>query len=206
MHRPFRRWAWAIPILVAVSSPTTAADPPTPPADLLVVWSDPQRALPQKAYHALVRETEALFRHWGVALVTVAEGVDAGPGRRIRVVLLDEARLGDGGPGVLGQTHSAPTEFPAVWILVPNVRRTLDRAAADAAPRFLARALARVVAHELVHVLAPGLDHAPKGLMRSHLNALDLTLPSVVMDDAFRRALLEAVREGPEGPDAFGRP
>lgn len=192
MRRTTRGWAWAIPILLAVPSATTAADRPAQ-ADLLVVWSDPQRALPKWGQRALARETEGLFRHWGVRLATVAEDADAGPGRRIQVVLLDEERLGDGGPRVLGQTHSAPMEFPAVWILVPNVRRILERAAPDAAPRFLARALARVVAHELVHVLAPGLAHARKGLMRPHLNASDLTLPAVPMDDGFRRTLLEAV-------------
>jgi len=74
---------------------------------------------------------------------------------------------------------------------VPNVREILERKGWRSSPPVLARALSRVAAHEIVHAL--GLGHARRGLMRRGFAADDLTGPRVQLDDAFRRALLEAL-------------
>jgi len=135
----------AVLVLLAASTVATGDQAPVAQPDLVVLWSDPQHAVPKAARRDLVRETEEL----------------------------------------------KPLEFPAVWILVPNVREILERKGWRSSPPVLARALSRVAAHEIVHAL--GLGHARRGLMRPGLGASDLTGPWVQVDDAFRRALLGAV-------------
>ena len=90
-----------------------------------------------------------------------------------------------------------------MWILVPNVREVLEHAGEATSAPVLARALARVAAHEIVHTL--GLRHAPRGLMRRGLGASDLTRPWVQVSDRFQGDLLDAL--GPGARHAtLGRP
>ncbi len=60
--------------------------------------------------------------------------------------------------------------------------------------RELSRALARVTAHEVMHVLLPGRDHAEAGLTRGVLSREALVDPGEEIDpsvaEAFRSALL----------------
>ena len=181
----------AVLVLLAASTVATGDQAPVARPDLVVLWSDPQHAVPEAARRDLVRETEELFSRWGVALATSWEDCDQATTRQVRVVLLDQEQLAHGGKNILGQTSVKPLEFPAVWILVPNVREILERKGWRSSPPVLARALSRVAAHEIVHAL--GLGHARKGLMRPGLGASDLTGPWVQVDDAFRRALHGAV-------------
>src|SRR5260370_17751275 len=64
----------------------------------------------------------------------------------------------------------------AIWVFLRSVRWTLGhdpggrRSASDAEPRELALALARVVAHEVVHSIAPYEPHSHRGLMSHSLN------------------------------------
>jgi hypothetical protein len=183
-------------LVLAAAVSATGDDAPRERQDLTLSWSDPQRALPNVVMGELTREAEALFLRWGVRLGT-SEGVEGGDPPSIRVVLLDCTRLGTSPPRVMGQTSAARSASPAVWILVPNVRRVLDAAEGHAPQAVLARALARVVAHEVLHVLAPDLGHASSGLMRSHLRGSDLAAPWIPLDGSFRRALLDAVRPRP---------
>ncbi len=191
MRRSAGERALAILVLLAASTVATGAEASAVRPQLTVLWSDPQHSVPEAARRDLVREAEELFSRWGVALATSWE--DCGPAttRQIRVVLLDQAQLARGGRGVLGQTYVKPQESPAVWILVPNVREILEGRGGGASAPVLARALARVAAHEMLHAL--GLGHARRGLMRRGLAADDLTGPRIQLDDAFRRALLEAL-------------
>jgi hypothetical protein len=61
----------------------------------------------------------------------------------------------------------------------------------------LAKALGRVVVHELVHRIAPELPHARSGLMREDLGASFLTRRSVSLDEASAAAVLSALRSAP---------
>lgn len=191
VSRSARERVLAVLVLLAASTVATGDEAVEARPELVVLWSDPQHAVPEAARRDLVRETEELFARWGVALATSWEDCDQATTRQVRVVLLGQERLAHGGKNVLGETNVKPLEFPAVWILVPNVREILERKGWRSSPPVLARALSRVAAHEIVHAL--GLGHARRGLMRRGLAADDLTGPWVQLDDAFRRALLEAL-------------
>jgi hypothetical protein len=193
-------------VLLAASAAAIGEEEPVARPDLIVLWSDPQHSVSDDLRRQLVRETETLFRHWGVTAGTSLERLDTVPQPQVRVVLLDQAWLDSDGKRILGETHARPLEFPAVWILVPNVRGMLERTEWEARPGVLARALALVTAHEIVHVLAPGLHHTSHGLMRSGLAARDLARPTLGVSNAFRRALLEAVRQPTRGQVGLGRP
>jgi hypothetical protein len=191
MRGTARGSAWAVLVLLAGSAASAGEGQPVARPELVVLWSDPEQRVPAAVKRQLFSETAALFASWGVTLRS-SEGVDSEGLHDVRVVLLERTRLGDGGERVLGQTQVTPQEFPAVWILVPNVREVLESRGVVASSPALARALARVAAHEIVHVL--GLGHAPQGLMRRGLGASDLTSPWVRVSDGFQRRLLEAVR------------
>jgi hypothetical protein len=193
-------------VLLAGSMLAAGEDDPGARPELILLWSDPQRCVPEDVMDHLHRETAALFEGWGVRL-TSSEGLDSRDRHDVRIVFLDQARLDGRGKGILGETHLKPLEFPVVWILVPNVRGMLDHTEWGGVPGVLARALARVTAHEILHALAPGLGHASHGLMRPALGARDLAWGSVPVTDAFRRALLESLRRQPVASGAvLGRP
>jgi hypothetical protein len=193
-------WAWTA-VLLAVAAVAGGSDAPAESPALVVRWSDPQRTLPSALLRDLERQAETLFRRWGVRLRT-SEAGDAGDLRTIRVILLDCNRLGQSPARTMGQTSTVPSESPAVWILVPNVRMVLDAAERNAPGNALTRALALVAAHEILHVLAPGLAHASSGVMRSHLRASDLVEPGIRIDGAFRQALHAALRPHPQPIDS----
>jgi len=196
-------WGWAVLMLLAASTVAIGDEGPVARPDLVVLWSDPERRVPEAVKRELFRETAVLFASWGVT-VRSSEGLDSEGLHDVRVVLLERSRLGNGGERVLGQTHATPLEFPAVWILVPNVREILERKGGVASPPVLARALARVAAHEIVHAVA-AFGHAPSGLMRRGLGASDLTRPWIQVSNGFQRDLLDALR--PRARQAIlGRP
>ena len=195
-------WSGAILMLLAASTVAIGDEGPVARPELVVLWSDPEQRVPAAVKRELLRETAALFASWGVTLRS-SEGLDSEGLHDVRVVLLERSRLGNGGERVLGQTHVAPLEFPAVWILVPNVREVLEYGGEATSAPVLARALARVASHEIVHTL--GLRHAPRGLMRRGLGASDLTRPRVQVSDRFQEDLLDAL--GPRVRHAtLGRP
>ena len=67
------------------------------------------------------------------------------------------------------------------------------------ASRALAIALGRVVAHELVHALAPSVPHGT-GLMSAALTTRQLTAPSIPFDPEVGLAVQAALRGDPLGP------
>ncbi len=194
------RWGWAVLVLLGGATASAGDGQSTRRPELVVLWTDPEQRVPAALKRQLLGETAALFASWGVTIQS-SEGRDSGGQHDVRVVLLERLRLGDGGERVLGETHAQRLEFPAVWILIPNVREVLERRGGVASLPVLGRALARVVAHEILHVLGQG--HAPQGLMRRGLGASDLTSPSVRVSAGFERRLLEAlaprVRQAAEG-------
>jgi hypothetical protein len=100
----------------------------------------------------------------------------------IRVVVLDRlVREPETGRPVLGATSGESRTFPAAWVHLAGVRRTLDLSADPSTSplspretRDLGLALGRVIAHEAVHILAPTLAHG-RGLMARALGRHALT-------------------------------
>ena len=104
----------------------------------------------------------------------------------VRVTLLSKDRTRRSHPPM----GSALTKAPAsVFVLCPEIVWTLK----DGGDRWdrldLSNAVGRVVAHELVHVLAPDLQHARFGLMAPSLTARALTQPGVSLDPATTKTL-----------------
>jgi hypothetical protein len=70
---------------------------------------------------------------------------------------------------------------------------------APPASRALAIALGRVVAHEVVHALAPSVPHGT-GLMSALLTCRQLTAPSIPFETEVGLAVQAALRGDPLGP------
>jgi hypothetical protein len=172
---------------------------------LRLVWMDPTGV--GVGVEAAARdEARSLLRKMG-ATVSWRRG-DASelarPGE-VRVILLDRAAAVSG-KAVLGATPPRFEVAPFVWVHIPSVRAVIGldpRGHAfmtpPAASRALAIAVGRVVAHELVHALAPSVPHGT-GLMSASLTRRQLTAPSIPFDTEVGLAVQAAVRGNPLGP------
>lgn len=123
----------------------------------------------------LVDETSAIFEQMGVDIgwrrgrLGTVHG--AGSVREIPIILLKEppGRLRDQ-RDVLGLIHK--NQPAAIWVFVENVKLAIGVTTQGPSPAGsrLAIAVGRVVAHEMVHSLAPELGHTRNGLMRHALD------------------------------------
>jgi hypothetical protein len=177
-----------------VAGGAAEAGPAAGGAALSVTWHDPAHALPFDP-DRLAAELAGVLQGAGVALSWQAarpDTVTTGPG--LRVVLLPAGR--GLRPGVMGTVPRRSASRTA-WVSLANVERTLglDAPLAPRADRELSRALARVIAHELVHLVAPELPHSRGGLMAPRLGRGFLTAPGMRLAPA----VVAALRAGAEG-------
>jgi hypothetical protein len=187
------------------SVPLPATAPLVPPSTLHLVWLDPT-GIGVGVEAGARDEARSLLRKMGTT-VSWRRG-DAGEGARpgeVRVVLLDRT-TGSSGKAVLGATPQHFEVAPLVWVHVPSVRSVIGidpRAPAFSlappASRALAIALGRVVAHELVHALAPSVPHGT-GLMSAALTYRQLTAPGIPFETEVGLAVQAALRGDPLGP------
>jgi hypothetical protein len=126
----------------------------------------------------------------------------------VRVILLDRAAANRSGQPILGATPPSFDSAPFLWIHVPNVRAALGLrpdvplSAVDlGSVRSLGVAVGRVIAHELVHALAPSEPHG-RGLMSAKLTGHQLALPRLSVD----LAVGVAVRAGLRGEPSVSEP
>jgi hypothetical protein len=165
------------------------------------VLFDVQQAAPG-AYPTMAREVSRLFRdlHVEVSWRRAKPGDISGPDET-QVILMDSDGESSGqSRQVLGATRKHGLR--AVWVYLPNVTLTLGirREAAAWSLRQreeLACALGRVIAHELIHVVAPDRPHSSTGLMSSKLDRGLLVSPGVHLDPATRLALAGVLLAGP---------
>jgi hypothetical protein len=116
----------------------------------------------------------------------------------LRVVLLRSAGAGTD-RGALGSAKPRTLTAATVWVYLPTVARALDVeldvvATSPDSQRLLGLALGRVLAHEVVHVLAPELSHARAGVMRASLHPHLLTTGRPSLDAECRAALASGAR------------
>jgi hypothetical protein len=164
---------------VAPAGPLRAAPGAAAPARLPAVEIDfaalaPLTRTVMRRELAAVLAPAALLFDWRSA--GPAEETDRG---ELRVVLLASTGVGSD-RGALGSTARRGIVPPTIWLYVPNVAATLGLGHAGVAAGFEAQrrlgvALGRVVAHELVHALAPAVPHAEAGLLRARMHAFQLT-------------------------------
>jgi hypothetical protein len=99
------------------------------------------------------------------------------------------------GHRILGAALKDTTQAPVVWVYAPEVQAALGLARRPAsswtsAERLaLGRAIGRVAAHEVVHVLLPGRPHAPSGLMSARLDRTALQSQRLRVDARTAAAL-----------------
>jgi hypothetical protein len=100
---------------------------------------------------------------------------------RSRPSALDPWTMGSSNPG---------SSTPSIWVFCDNVARTLAAPGTTAdglAREAMGVAVGRVVAHELVHLLAPGRPHDRSGLFAAHLDGHALRAPGARLSPAFVR-------------------
>jgi len=124
----------------------------------------------------------------------------------IRVVFLDGPGRGlHADPSILAAARHALPD-PTIWVYTPSVRAALassGEAGSPAARRALGLALGRVLAHELVHVLAPDVPHG-HGIMAERFRMVGLgeTRPALLplcakaLDDGARAWAARSSRIG----------
>ena len=142
-------------------------------ADLALVFYDPQGALPS-GFERFATEVQAIFRGLGVETAWRVGGTyGQAPIPEVPVILLsrDPAKA-RGEARVMGLVRRDQQPQRAVWLFMEGVRFALGYPPHGEADYegAVARALARVAAHEIVHAIAPDVPHASEGLMRHALD------------------------------------
>jgi hypothetical protein len=155
------------------------------------------------AYGSMAAETRSILGALGVEI----DWTRARPGDtsrdEMRVILLnsDAARAGLS-PRTMGAAVPHEPRARSVWVYYPNLTRALglnriNLRAWSVPQRYLfARALGRVVAHELVHALLPDQPHTQEGLMSRSLDTKMLLSPQVEVGSELGDS---PEKESPEG-------
>jgi len=196
--------------LEGVLSPRRLAPEPPPAGPLVtrLVWMDPARAA--LGVDAVARdETRSVLRNLDVSVAwRVGEAGEVARPGEVRVILLDRVAARASGEPILGSTPPRFEGAPFVWVHVPNVRAAMGLrsagplAAVEASSvRALGVALGRVIAHEVVHVLAPSAPHG-KGLMSEKLTRYQLSAARLNVDPAVGLAVRASLRGEPSLPPA----
>jgi hypothetical protein len=199
-----------LPVLVLMCSllPVAMGSADDARPRLRLVWIDPTAAA-SFAYAGVRGEVQSILR---------AAGVDAEWDKRpagfvaagdIAVIVLDAepARVALR-PNVMGCVIKGDGRS-VLWVNLATVAQVLGLHAASRSSwsgeqrQQVATALGRVVAHEVVHAIAPELPHAARGLLSATLTASQLVHQRLRLDadsaGGFRqKVLLRRPLEGPE--------
>jgi hypothetical protein len=168
---------------------------------LRVLLFDPTKALSDPTTEAMGLEVRSIFRDLSVDVsFGVAEdgtNFGMGPGLEIPVIVLAQDPDRDRRKKrVLGLVVKEQKPERAIWAFVENVRWTLGEAprrglgpiASDESGMGIA--LGRVIAHEIVHAIAPDEPHARKGLMNHSFDRAFLLGDHAALDERCSRAFL----------------
>lgn len=189
--------------------------PPSPPSTtgradsgaIRLVWLDVNGVAPgvggiARAEARQILQKAGLDAAWSHG----SAGEESRPGE-IRVILDDRLRVDRmNRRPVLGATPVGSREHPFVWVHVPSIRATLGLAPrAPVRPlelhrrRNLGVALGRVIAHEIVHALAPSVPHGGQ-LMAARLTHQQLTAASLSVHPDVAGAVRERLHGWPDAP------
>ena len=189
------------PEFAAASSTRTARAHETA-SPVTLVWMDPEELL-RFGFQAMADEVENAFEEAGV-MVTWRKNVVTQDDDPLEIVITvrrsppPEWRLGD---HAMGTGFKVNDKRRVIYLFFDSVLRTLGfkyvepRVPTATETMLLARALARVVSHEVDHSIAPGAPHAEDGLMQSQLTREGLRKPRLRLSEPSIRALSAALQE-----------
>lgn len=178
---------WLALSLSALVAPRTAPAPE-------VVWID-LAGVPAIAEEAARREARAVLLEAGIALRwRMGRAQDLIGPRELPVVLLQrDVSARPGRARVLGACASRSAN-PRVWVYLANLAWTMglheyDEPLPTAQAILLGRAIGRIVAHEVIHAVAPAVEHARAGVMSARFDRRDLLSPRLRVDEVTRRGV-----------------
>ena len=176
------------------------------PLSLTLIWYDAYNLLPHR-FKTMSEEVQRIYDDFGVAVRWQRGRMDESDVEAARDPLKLNVMLHPGSASgwglkdnVMGVATHREGAKGSVYIFFPEVVSALgsDRSAGCArrpqAMHELARALGRVVAHEVVHVLAPTRPHTTNGLMKRRLGRRLLLQRSVHMDGKSARMVREEIQ------------
>jgi hypothetical protein len=193
----------ALAVLSLAAAPLAAeVDSARPVPVLHLVWVDPAEVATGSELVARA-EAETLFSRMGVTVSwrrgTPGEQMERG---ELWVILVGGSPESRSGSVVLGATKRGAV-CPAIWVRVPNVRRALG------VPRgpslfglggferhLVSVAIGRVIAHEVVHAVAPSVPHGT-GLTAANLTRSQLRAPTIAVEAEVALAVQASLRGSP---------
>jgi len=158
-----------------------AGSPPTPVTAVLM----PDGRYSPMAIREMGQEAAGILKHSGVTLRwRLGPSIQVSNGRLVVVRLRGRCEM-DGPsivikPGALGWAHKVNgTILPFTDLACDNIRGTIESADLPQshvqANVMLGRAMGRVLAHELYHIVADTAEHGGEGVSQSALSARELT-------------------------------
>jgi hypothetical protein len=196
-----------LPVAISATDWGTRAQP-----NVRVAWYDVEGFL-HADFDLVAAQVTAFFRKAGVTLVwrrgeirvsTQDVAVDELP----VIILGADTSASRGARPVFGTTMMSRSGSRTVTVFLDPIHETLGLHALrqTLSPMELhqrAQAVARVIAHELVHALAPGQAHCAHGLMKCALSHADILSPLSSGEAQAVRAMLSATgyaATAPRGP------
>jgi hypothetical protein len=176
---------WMVLSLSVLVAPRT-----TPAPD--VVWMD-LAGVPALSEEAARREAAKVLLEVGLLprwRVGTARDV-VGP-HELPVVLLRRDRSARRGADPVLGACNARSSSPRAWVYLDNLTWAMGVASVDGALTAeqavrLGRAIGRIVAHEVIHAVAPGVEHARSGIMSARFDRRDLLAAHLPVDVGTRR-------------------
>ena len=185
------------PLEESAASPEPAL---SAPPRLRLVWIDVLDSAPY-AFQSAARETSAILADAGVqAAWTLGSAATVTSEDELKIVLLPETTNGARLPAhVMGGTRRG-RQSHTTWVYLSNVLWALGLqgkgglALSVQEQAQVARALGRVVAHEIVHAVAPEVPHSAHGLMAGKLGRAYLLQASAALAPAEQAAFRAGLR------------
>jgi len=197
----------ALGVMVSVgllSRAAAAAEPLPPLPKLTIVWADPDRLL-RFGFESMAEEVVEIFEDAGIEVEwrKSVRGLDAARSIPIIVHLTSSSsetwRLRQHTMGLMIPRPRSGLRR-VIRVFFDEILRTLalefdnSRMPSARETMLLARGLGRVVAHEIVHAVAPDAPHAATGLMQLQLNRAHLQMPSLRLSTESTNALQAGLR------------
>jgi|SRR5580700_2130794 hypothetical protein len=184
--------------VVLYAVPVVAGSPPTPVTAVLI----PDSRYSPMAIREMGREAAGILKHSGVTLRwRFGPSAQVSNGRLIVVRLRGECEM-DGESavmqkGALGWSHQVNGAIlPFTDLACDNIRGAIQSADLnerhEQANMLLGRAMGRVLAHEVYHIVADTPEHGKDGVAQSALSARELTSGQLEL----RPSDVEAIQSG----------